>query len=645
MRINASGNLGLGVVPSAWAVGKVIQVNTGGAFLYGSANAILGFNAYYSSAWKYVNSDYATYYEQASGEHRWNTSASGTANGNITFTQAMTLDASGNLGIGTTGPESKFHIFNSNNLGGTTGDYLLLKSLQNPGGAGGNNAYERTWAYRTGTGTDWTTWSIWTGISIDASFGTPTTSKTWYWREPLSGKQHFGDSTTNVMTIGPSNVGIGTTAPVSKLDVRGYITAGTTSSTSGTILMQGLYGDGALTTFSTMYSSGGPVIGYGVTPSTSTNYNFLSSTGVTLTRGAYYIEGGNHIWYSGATQTVSVGGSVTMTEQMRITSGGSLGLGTTAPNLFAGGTAFSLLSSSGYGGIEIMGSGSTNGGQIDLGSGTTRYASIVGEYSSSTNGLIIFRTLRSGTITEALRITSGGDMGLGTTAPAAKLDIIGSLRSEITSDGNFVTLQATGQRVHYIKRSGQILQFTSDGANPYDVQFDSSNKSVYIASGNLGLGLTTPQQKLHVHNAGTSYVHISNNSTGTTSSDGADIGFFNNEIILNITNRENADMVFSTNNTERLRITSGGNVQIGTTSSSDFRLYSYQNASTGNSTTSALVVRQDGTDPIAIFQGSGGSSKMRISSDGKINFSSLPTSATGLSAGDIWNNGGVLNIV
>jgi hypothetical protein len=102
---------------------------------------------------------------------------------------------------------------------------------------------------------------------------------------------------------------------------------------------------------------------------------------------------------------------------------------------------------------------------------------------------------------------------------------------------------------------------------------------------------------------------------------------------------------FGTDGSERIRITSGGNVQIGTTSSSDFRLYSYQNASTGNSTTSALVVRQDGTDPIAIFQGSGGSSKMRISSDGKINFSSLPTSASGLSSGDIWNDGGTLKIV
>jgi hypothetical protein len=149
-------------------------------------------------------------------------------------TSAYFATASGSVGIGTTTPESKLDVYNSTNLGGTAGNYLLLQTLQNPGGAGGNTVYERTWAYRTGTGTDWTTWSLWTGISVDVSFGTPTTSKTWHWRDPLAEKQHFGSGSTNVMTIGASNVGIGTTSPSFKLDVNGTARVSTSLNIGGT---------------------------------------------------------------------------------------------------------------------------------------------------------------------------------------------------------------------------------------------------------------------------------------------------------------------------------------------------------------------------------------------------------------------------
>jgi hypothetical protein len=47
----------------------------------------------------------AALYQQAAGAHSWHTAASGNANDAITFTQAMTLDASGNLGVGSTSPD------------------------------------------------------------------------------------------------------------------------------------------------------------------------------------------------------------------------------------------------------------------------------------------------------------------------------------------------------------------------------------------------------------------------------------------------------------------------------------------------------------------------------------------------------------
>jgi fibronectin-binding autotransporter adhesin len=102
MRLDASGNLGLGVTPSAWATFKVLQAARG-SLASASTETFLSHNWYWSgSADTYIANDYATRYFQGSGQHVWYTAASGTAGNPITFTQAMTLDASGNLGIGRT---------------------------------------------------------------------------------------------------------------------------------------------------------------------------------------------------------------------------------------------------------------------------------------------------------------------------------------------------------------------------------------------------------------------------------------------------------------------------------------------------------------------------------------------------------------
>jgi hypothetical protein len=64
-------------------------------------------NAYYDGTnYLYKTSSTAARYFQVGGQHIWYNAASGTAGGTITFTQAMTLDASGNLGVGTTSPSS-----------------------------------------------------------------------------------------------------------------------------------------------------------------------------------------------------------------------------------------------------------------------------------------------------------------------------------------------------------------------------------------------------------------------------------------------------------------------------------------------------------------------------------------------------------
>jgi hypothetical protein len=103
---DSSGNLGLGVAPSAWGSGiKVLQFANDASLSTHTAggNLFLNSNAYYNGTnWIYSNSNLASQYQQFIGKHIWYTAPSGTAGNAISFNQAMTLDASGRLLIGGT---------------------------------------------------------------------------------------------------------------------------------------------------------------------------------------------------------------------------------------------------------------------------------------------------------------------------------------------------------------------------------------------------------------------------------------------------------------------------------------------------------------------------------------------------------------
>jgi hypothetical protein len=112
--IDTAQNMGLGVTPSAWgsAYYKAIEGGDGNnqsaiAFRTDSNGVELFANAFFNGTnniYKYTGT--AGFYQLAGNTHAWYNAASGTAGNTISFTQAMTLDASGNLGIGTTSPAS-----------------------------------------------------------------------------------------------------------------------------------------------------------------------------------------------------------------------------------------------------------------------------------------------------------------------------------------------------------------------------------------------------------------------------------------------------------------------------------------------------------------------------------------------------------
>ena len=195
MRIDSSGNLGLGVVPSAWdtaSSSKAFQFGPNGAgslYVYSNLTSTLGFNYYRSTvpADKYlVTGRLALKYTQhyTSG-HQWFTAPSwdGTGSDAISFTQAMTLDASGRLGIGTSSPSATIHAYHpTTNVVGTfeSGDADVYITLV-------DNTTTSDVAMRIGvTGND----------------------------------MHFTTSGIERLRIESSgNVGIGTSSPLGRLDV------------------------------------------------------------------------------------------------------------------------------------------------------------------------------------------------------------------------------------------------------------------------------------------------------------------------------------------------------------------------------------------------------------------------------------------
>jgi len=183
--LSTSGNLGLGVTPSAWKSGWTALQNSYGSFVSDGARLAIGYNWFLnsSSSDRYITTDYATLYQQILGQHVWYNAPSGTAGNAISFTQAMTLDASGNLGIGTTSPASLFHV------------------------SGGNI----------------TLWNSSDAIIQSVKLGALATRITTTSSALTFGVDGSDGSTERMRITSGGDVGIGTTTPGTKLEVNGAI--------------------------------------------------------------------------------------------------------------------------------------------------------------------------------------------------------------------------------------------------------------------------------------------------------------------------------------------------------------------------------------------------------------------------------------
>jgi hypothetical protein len=242
------------------------------------------------------------------------------------------------------------------------------------------------------------------------------------------------NGTTAVMTIDTTNgrVGIGTTAPTYKLDVTQSTNAimgvRVSNSNAGTAAQSRFFADnGASST-----SFGHTGTGYSTYGALTANSGYMYSSGaVALVLMADSADG---------ILKFATGGS---TERMRIDKGGKVGIGTTAPSgrLHVVDSAFAgtLLmerngqtSDSAFSAMRLMTTKTTNMNDgfgsliaflIKDDSGGENNVGFIGAVRAGADntGDLVFAPAIASAYTERMRLTSAGNLGIGTTAPSAKL--------------------------------------------------------------------------------------------------------------------------------------------------------------------------------------------------------------------------------
>ncbi|KKT98942.1 MAG: hypothetical protein UX02_C0010G0001, partial [Candidatus Moranbacteria bacterium GW2011_GWC1_45_18] len=232
----------------------------------------------------------------------------------------------------------------------------------------------------------------------------------------------------------------------------------------------------------------------------TTNNRFNLGVGTTASAPALTIlsDGNVGIGTTNPTGIFQVG--IGNTTPFFVASNGNVGIGTTNPGykfdvagivrVNSGGSGVGLLSginNSGQVGLSLRNDGGSNNSKFALNfeiGGTTAFSSIVGNKPSANNGELIFSTLNSSVLTEAMRISPSGYLGIGTTLPGSKLSVSGGVGIGTTAPGSLFLSTAAPD-------GGMIIE------------------------GNVGIGTTTPAYKTDIltSTASDRGINVLNNAT------------------------------------------------------------------------------------------------------------------------------------
>ena len=378
-----------------------------------------------------------------------------------TSTERMRIASDGKVGIGTTSPSKRLHVYQTGN-----NQPLLVQTDDHVGiQVKGGNSHDRYISFQQANG------------SVGSKVGWDHSSQTL----KLNAVDSFASTHLAVDVNG--NVGIGTALPDAKLMVNtaDQLIARFKSSNTGTtgIRIQGVD---------------------------------------TSASDAVFVD-----WVYDAENRKYGFGEGTASGELPINSGLShcdivfddakVGIGTDSPQaaLHVAG-AFNSTSPTGngvlmgyylnaYGYIQLNG---TSGGYIDFStSGTDHKGRILYD---NTNNYLRFDTDGA----ERVRITSGGNVGIGTTSPAGKFNSYISATRQLTHNGNGGDLSIISDNnstpVFYVKGTG-----TADLVNVFD---NTSEVFTILDGGNVGIATSSPDRKLHVTGDDSDGIKISGGTNG-----------------------------------------------------------------------------------------------------------------------------------
>ena len=537
MRIDPSGNVGIGTtspgtildISSSLAIARIRgggSTNQGAAFYvaksdgntltaFGDSSAIIGGTPNSSSM-------------------IWTTTSTPLVF-HLNGSERMRITADGNVGIGTTSPSATLQVgTNISDTGSQTvrisravgSANTVVEALHiDSGGTSFNQGVAITIGYKSSLYGDY--------VSRIVNFN--DTGVTQATKLQLQ-TQAAGGTTwnTGILIDNIGNVGIGTTSPSSLLTVAGNISSSaavyfkglTTTSQSNIVTIDTTTGQ-LYYTASSAFGGGGSLTGG------STNYIARWASSTTLTTGSIFDSGSN----------VGIG-TISPTRTLDI-AGGELSVRNANDQLLVSGTGGGL--------VRIYARDFSTFGDISLGFFTG--------------------------VTERMRITSAGDVGIGTTSPATKLQVNGTFASNaLWTDASSIAYWGSYSTAYggLTWDSGYALVFAA-GGNALRLGANGTNTHMTInTSGNVGIGTTSPSEKLSVEggsitlnnaNAAANYYLLLNKKSGQ---DGGIIlrrdASTNDFQIVNRNSTGDLDFyAYGATSTVMSILRSNGNVGIGTT--------------------------------------------------------------------------------